>query len=531
MPHRRHQDPPENRHRRRHQPEVGLGETGDQVAPARQAREGSGDRHQQDPEVLTAHVGGREQGDAPDEVPGLHHRPQHHQDDQGEAQVAHPAVGLARHQQPGGDPQGDGEAQGPGHGQRRGDRQAPPPQHVTRVGQGQPQRGHGSVPAAHRSVGGEVRDPPPAEAGELGPHGEHRRGDPEGEGHGTQALAHRGARAQPGPRDEGEPQGRRRLHGRRAGADHHRPDQAAAQRQDHPPGQQRRHQGVVVGSVDQRDQDDRIQGAQREGLTRVATDATGQRRHRQAERHDRQHLEEAEAHHRGQLVVAGETVDGSVEEQEEGPVGGGGVAPERVDGVDVGTRAQREGSQQVGAQVVTGHLALRGVAEDVAREHRRGHHHGRRPHDEDPPQRAKGRPGMELEHLDQAQPHPHQQHQPPVAEHDRQQQGDLGGRGGDGPRGLAEEPGGGHVELQRRVREGAAREEQAHGQESDDGRLPEELPTLEGSGAEAPERRVAPFGDLDRAFEATGRRLVGVVDPPSGAHEQRGPGAVHVHSP
>ena len=156
-----------------------------------------------------------------------------------------------------------------------------------------------------------------------------------------------------------------------------------------------------------------------------------------------------------------------------------------------------------------GHLALGGVAEHVAAEQRRRDDHRHRPHGEDPPELLQGHASVELDHLGQTQPDAHEQQQPAIDEHDRERCTSSSRACRLARRRLAEEPGAGHVELEGRIGERRAREDQRQGDEPQDGRLPEEAPALEGPGREAPEGGVAALEDLHAGLEAGGATLVG----------------------
>ena len=201
--------------------------------------------------------------------------------------------------------------------------------------------------------------------------------------------------------------------------------------------QQPHHEGVVVGSPDEVEECDRVEHHQGEQLGAVPVVEAGQPGDAPGDQQDPDQRQEPEQDHRGQLVVEGDPGEETVDLQEQGAVGGRGVAPELVDRRGVGVVAQLEGTVEVRVHVVADHLALGRVGVDVAAEQGCDDQHGGRPQGEDPHHLLDGHAGTAGVEAGHPPPHPHQQEQAAVDGGQGEVHAPLGSVGGAG---LAEEP-------------------------------------------------------------------------------------------
>ena len=196
-------------------------------------------------------------------------------------------------------------------------------------------------------------------------------------------------------------------------------------------------------------------------------------------------------------MVQGERGRPAGQHQEERPVRGRRVGPQRIDARDVRPRAQRDRPVVVRVDVAAHHFALGGVGEHVLAEQRRHHQEGQDPQRQHVGQRPDRHPAAGPERLEEAVPDADEEDHPAVHGDDPGQH-----QRGRRPVGLAEEPRAGYLLL-----EGGARQRRPDADE-DDGQEPQERrPAQEGPVLGIACLRFHAFGQRDAAGDPEVHRL------------------------
>ena len=191
-----------------------------------------------------------------------------------------------------------------------------------------------------------------------------------------------------------------------------------------------------------------VEHGQHEGRARVATEGAGQLGDAVGDEREAGDGLEAEQLNGQEGVMEGERGGPPGQHQEERPVGGGRVRPQRVDPRDVRARAQRAGAVVVRVDVAAHHLALGGVREHVLAEERRHHQERQDPQRQHVGQGTDGHATAGPEGLEEAVPDTDEEDHPAVDGDDAGQH-----QGGRRPVGLAEEPCAAHLQLEGRARQ------------------------------------------------------------------------------
>ena len=220
---------------------------------------------------------------------------------------------------------------------------------------------------------------------------------------------------------------------------------------------------------------ERVQHRQYEGGAGVAPERAGQLGDAVGDEGHAGHRLQPQQKNGEERVVEAERGRPARQHEEERPVGGGRVEPERVDAGHVGTRAERARAVVVRVDVVAHHLALGRVGEHVAAEER-GHRQQREdPQGEHVGQGPDRHAGPRPQRLVQAEPDAHEQHHAAVdGDHARQHQRVRR------PVGLAEEPSAAHPspELEGRARQRGADADGEDGDEAEQRRAAQEGPVV-----------------------------------------------------
>ena len=212
----------------------------------------------------------------------------------------------------------------------------------------------------------------------------------------------------------------------------------------------RGHERIVVGTVDQGDEDQGVQHGEREGLAGIAASCACQFRNAEGQDRYRPELEQPKRHHRSSGGMEGYGGDEAVEHQEQRPIRCWGVAPEGVHRIDIGASPEGEGSIDVGIDVMAHHLTLGGIAEDISTEHWCGQEHGDEPEGQHGNKELDRDPRATTERLGQLQPDSEQEHETAVDQQETQHEQRLVARIGSGGGGgrNTEGPRPGHLELE-----------------------------------------------------------------------------------
>ena len=265
----------------------------------------------------------------------------------------------------------------------------------------------------------------------------------------------------------------RHLDGGGQRAEHDAPDRAFGARRGDAGEEEPHHDGVVVGTPDEGEQGQRVEHGEDEGGRGVAAERAGELGDAVGDERDARHRLQSEQHDRDQRVVEAERGRPPRQHQEERTVRGGGVEPQAVDGVGVGTRPERSRPVVVRVDVVAHHLALGGVGEDVAAEQRRHGEERQEPENQHPGQRPHRHARTGPQGLEETEPHPDEEDHAAV---DGDHTGEHERRGG--PVAHAEEPGASHLELEGRARQGGAEADGEDGDETEQRGPAQERPVV-----------------------------------------------------
>ncbi len=226
-----------------------------------------------------------------------------------------------------------------------------------------------------------------------------------------------------------------------------------------------------MGAAHQGEQGEWIEDGEHEGGAGVVAEGAGQLGDAVGDEGEAGHGLEAQQDHGDQRVVEAQAGRPPGQHQEEGPVGGRCVQPERVDGRDVRTGAEGARTVVVRVDVAAHHFALGGVREHVAAEER-GHHHERhQPEGQHVDELLDGHARAGAQRPIKPEPDPHEEDHSPVDGNDagEEEPGRVGA-------GRTEEPGAAHLELEGRTRERGADADGEDGDEAEDGGLAQEGP-------------------------------------------------------
>ena len=215
--------------------------------------------------------------------------------------------------------------------------------------------------------------------------------------------------AQPSPADIDEADRRGCLDRSGQGAEDHAEHGPLLLGQGDPGEQEPEHQGIVVGTADQVEDDHRVEDGQGEQLGAVPMVEAGQPGDAKGDQQDAGIGQQPEQHDGGQLVVEGDPGEEAVDLEEERAVGGRSVPPQGVHRRRERVVPQLVGPVEIRVHVMADHLALGRVGVHVPAEQRGDDQHGQGPQPEYPHELAHGyprAPGIEAGH---PPPDPHQQ--------------------------------------------------------------------------------------------------------------------------